>query len=155
MRNKKARVPDPNEFFSNPGERYHIEYTSKVLPDGTIELVESGKMDIQEYIESFKESTDMHYILSELQKGNVSVLDQRTPSYGDFTEAPGSMAEFQQRLIDGERAFMQLPLDVRNAYDNDLWQWMNDTGSEKWMKVMSDFLPHPVEDVKSEVVEDA
>lgn len=155
MRNKYARIPDPNSFISNPGSKYQIQYKPIVQKDGTIKLVESGKINIEEYINSFAESTDMAYILQQIKLGNFDILNQRTASYGDFTEVPKTMAEFQQRLIDGTNAFNSLPAHVRNQYDNDLWKFMADTGSEKWLDVMKDFLPSDKKIVDSEVKEDA
>lgn len=156
MRNKNARVPDPNSFVSNPGDRFHIEYSAEVQKDGTINLVECGKTDIQEYIQSFKDKTDMAYILKMLALGDTSVLSAKIPFYGDFTECPSTMIEWQQRLLDGKRAFESLPLDVRNTYDHDLNKFLADLGSDHWREVMKDFLPQqdkPVE--SSEVIADA
>lgn len=154
MRNKNARVPDPNKFVSPHGDDFHIEYTAEIQKDGTIKLVECGKMNIKEYINSFKESTDMEYILKCMALGDDSVLTHKQPIFGDFTEAPTSLMEFQQRMIDGQRAFMSLPVDVRNEYDHDLMKFMADVGSEKWMNAMKDMLPKENK-VDSEVTENA
>ena len=140
MRNKNAKVSDPNSFVSCSGEEFHIEYSPKVNVDGTISLVESGKTDINEYINSFRDSTDMSYILSRLAAGDTSVLNPKTPFYGDFTEVPKTYAEALQMVIDGEKHFMQLPLDVRNQFDNDYRQWFAQAGSEDWMTKMNPVL---------------
>lgn len=154
MRNKNARVPDPNKIFSCAGNRFHIEYRPVVNDDGTITLIESGKMDIQEYIQSFKDSCDMNYIIKQLQLGNIDVLNQKKALFGDFTDAPKTMAEFQQRLIDGQKAFYNLPVDVRNKYDHDLMKFLADIGSDNWINNMRDFLPK-VEEKENEVVTNA
>lgn len=154
MRNKNARVPDPNKFVSCPGDKFHIEYRPVVNDDGTIKLVESGKMNIQEYIQSFKDSCDMNYIIKQLQLGNISVLNQKKVFYGDFTDAPSTMAEFQQRIIDGQNAFYSLPLEVRNKYDHDVMKFLADIGSDKWMNAMKDFIPVK-DNIDVEVKEDA
>lgn len=158
MRNKKARIPDPNSFVTCPGERFQVQYQATVQKDGTIKLTPCGKVDIVEFINSFRETCDMAYIVRELQRGNYGVLDQRSAFYGDFTSAPKSMMEFQQRVLDGQHAFYQLPLEVRNKYDNNMWLWMNDAGSQKWMDCMKDFMPQkdvPVDPIASEVKTDA
>ena len=155
MRNKHARVPDPNKFFTNPGSRFQVRYSSTVNKDGTISLTPCGKIDIQEFIESFRETTDLSYIMRELQRGNMSVLNQRQAFYGDFTSAPKDMMDFQQRVLDGQRAFYELPLEVREKYNNNMWLWMNDAGSEKWTDVMKEFLPKSDAPVESEVKTDA
>ena len=128
MRNDLARVSDPREFVSNSGDRYHIVYAPHVLSDGTIELVESGRDDIQEYIDSFRDQTDMAFILERLQVGDTSVLSNRVPFYGDVTEFPKTYAETLQIMIDAKASFEKLSPDQRNKFDNDFNQYFAITG---------------------------
>ena len=141
MRNKKSCVTDPNSFVSNPGDRYRIEFSPLVQPDGSIELVESGKIDIQEYIDSFREQTDMSYVIQQLSIGNTSVLSQKEPMYGDFTNMPKTYAEALQLVIDREAEFMKLPKEVRNEFDNDFRKWFAQSGSEEWFEKMKSVFP--------------
>lgn len=142
MRNEFSRFSDPNSFFTNPGDRFHIVYTPKILDDGTIDLVESGKDDIQEMIDSWRESTDMSWIIARLKEGDMSVLEQREPVYIDTTELPKTYAEALQLIIDRQRQFYELPVDVRNSFDNDFNQWFSQAGSETWLQKMDPVLPH-------------
>lgn len=155
MRNPKAKVSDPNKFFTCHGTEVHELYASKVCPDGTIRLEPAGKENIQEYINSFAESCDMTYILAELSKGNTSVLERGNAMYGDFTDTPNSLAEALQVMIDGEAAFNKLPLDVRQSFDNNFRNWLFTGGTEEWNQKMSSIIKKidTVEE-KSEVVED-
>lgn len=137
MRNKNAMVSDPNDFFTCSGDRYRIIYEPIIRPDGTIELVESGKDDIQEMIDSFRDQTDMSYILGRMAAGDTSVLNQKQPMYGDFTSMPKTYAEALQLVIDREKQFMALPLDVRKQFDNDFKKWFSQSGSEEWYEKMS------------------
>lgn len=156
MRNKHARVPDPNKIFSNPGSRFQTRYNATVdKKTGLVSLEPCGKIDIQEFINSFRETTDMSYIVRELRRGNLSVLDQRTAFYGDFTSAPKDLMDFQQRVLDGQHAFYQLPVEVRSKYNNNMWLWMNDAGSVKWLETMKDYIPQNDSSVESEVKTDA
>lgn len=136
MRNKNACVSDPNDFRTNPGDRYHVTYSPIVNNDGTITLVESGKDDIQEMINSFRDSTDMSFILSRMAIGDTSVLTDKTPMYGDFTQFPKTYAGALQLVIDAENQFNSLPLDVRNKFDNDFRRWFATAGTEEWTKSM-------------------
>ena len=76
MRNKNACVSDPNSFTTSSGDKYHITYDPKVMPDGTIVLKESGKEDIQQMINSHRDETDMNFILAKLAMGDTSVINQ-------------------------------------------------------------------------------
>lgn len=136
MRNKNACVSDPNSFVTSSGDRYHHIFSPIVCPDGTITLVESGKEDIQEYINSFRDQTDMSYILQRMAAGDTSVLNQKEPMFGDFTNMPTTYAEALQLVMDREAQFMKLPVDVRNKFDNDFRKWFAQSGSEDWFKKM-------------------
>lgn len=136
MRNKYAKVSDPTTFFTDPGNPIHEEFSPKVMPDGTIKLIKSGETNTDEYIESFRDTTDMSFILSRLALGDTSVLNPKIPFYGDFTQAPKNYAEALQLMIDGEKQFMQLPLDVRNSFDNDFRQWFAQAGNKEWFEKM-------------------
>ena len=100
MRNEFAKVFDPNSFSTNPGDRYHTIYSPKIKQNGIIQLVESGKEDIQEMIDSFRDSTDMAFIVNRLMAGDTSVLNQAPAMYGDFTDMPKTYAEALQMVID-------------------------------------------------------
>lgn len=154
MRNKKACVPDVNSFHTDPGDCYHTLFSPSVDPDGSIQLIPSGKVDIQEQIDSFRDQTDMSFIIKRLQMGDTSVLSDKEAMYGDFTNMPKTYAEFLQKQIDAQNAFMQLPLDIRNKFDNDFMKWFATSGSDGWFDKMKDyFYPDgvPVEEKVEEV----
>lgn len=134
MRNKNAKVSDPNSFITDPGEKFKIEYSPKVLPDGTIELKESGKINIDEYINAQRDQTDMAYILKQLAIGNTSVLQQGSGMFGDFTDPdlPKTYAEALQLQIDAAKSFYQLPVDVRAKFDNDFNRYFASAGTDDW-----------------------
>lgn len=148
MRNKNAKVSNPNDFVTDSGSRVKTLYSAKVTPNGEILLSPSGKEDIQDYINSFRESTDMSFILHQLSLGNTAVLNQKQMLFGDFTEVPESLAAAQQMLIDGEEAFYKLPLDVRQQFDNNFRNWLFTSGQPDWIKKMGKLLP--VDDVNKE-----
>lgn len=159
MRNPKARVSDPNAFVTDPGSSTKIILSPKVNPDGTVDLVESGKIDIQAKIQSFLPETDINFILAKYAAGDLQILNQREGMYGDFTHLPSTFAEVLQIQIDAEAKFNLLPLDLRNKYDNDYKRWLATAGSEEWMRNMSVVMPAMAEqatsaDVNSEVKTD-
>ena len=96
MRSKYSKVSDPNSFVSDPGTRERIIYSAKINENHVIEVVPAGKEDWQDYIESFRDKTDMAYVLKQLSLGDSSVLNPNQPSYSDFTQIPKSLAEAMQ-----------------------------------------------------------
>lgn len=137
MRNKFARVPDDFTSFKSPvGDLFHEVLSPSFRSDGIIELKVSDRIDIKKEINSYRDETDMSYILSRLMVGDDSVLNPRPPMYGDFTDLPSSYAEMLNMVIDGERYFNSLPLETRNKFDNDRGKWFASIGSETWLDKM-------------------
>lgn len=140
MRNKFASVSEPNSFISDSGTSVKVLYSPIILEDGSFIIEESGEEDWQEYIDSFRDQTDMSYILARMAAGDESVLNQRTPMFGDFTVMPKTYAEALQLVIDREAQFMCLPLEVRNSFDNDFRKWFASSGSPEWLQKMDSVL---------------
>lgn len=151
MRNSKACVSDPNTFFTCSGEEFKTEYSSKVKPDGTIELVPSGKIDIKQMINSQREQTDIAYIVKQIENGNYDVINPGPFYYGDSTAFPQTYAEMLQLRIDAEKSFYELPVDVRKKFDNDFNRYFASAGTEAWAEKLG-LIQH--EEVKEESVTD-
>lgn len=155
MRNKNAKVSNPNDFFTAPGSPDRILYSAKVLPNGIIDVVESGKESLQDKIESFRSQTDMAYILKQIALGNNDVLVHSVGQYGDFTEMPKSMAEAMQLQIDAEKEFYKLDLETRGKFNNDFRQWLVSAGTPDWIDKMGIIDQVNKEDEKGEAPADA
>lgn len=149
MRNDKACVSDPNSFVTDPGSDVKILYSSKILPNGMIRLTPNGKESISEKINAQKGYTDINYIINRLMAGDNSMLREGAV-YGDFTQVPKSLAESLQIIIDGQAKFDALPLDVKNKFNNNYYQWIMESGSVPWMEKMNIPIQKIVEEVKEE-----
>lgn len=133
MRNPKACIPEPNDYVTNPGDLFEVQYSSKVLPDGTIVLKESGKIDIKQMINSQRDSTDIAYIMKAIENGDDSMLNVNG-FYADSTQFPKTFAEVLQLQIDAEKSFYDLPVSVRQKFDNDFNQYFATAGSPEWFE---------------------
>lgn len=149
MRHKHSRVSDPNEFKTNSGDPIKVMYGSKFKSDGTISLFEVSRVNIQDEINSHACETDMSIIINKLRYGDTSVLSSRQPLYGDFTQFPKTFAEAFSLVQRSEDAFNSLPVDIKQAYDNDRAKWFADIGTEKWLSLMG--LSSPVKSTVDEV----
>lgn len=134
-----------NSFVSCSGDGEHQLYSSKVMPDGKVKLFQAGKEDFHAMIQSFKESTDISYILAKLAAGDNSVL-RPGATFGDFTNVPNNYAELLQLQIDTNRLYDSLPVDVKKQFDNDVNKFFASAGTEDWYKKMSSVLPQDVID---------
>lgn len=157
MRNKHSRVPDDFTSFKSPsGDLFHDILSPSFRPDGTFELKVTDRVDIKKEINSYRDETDMAFILSRLMVGDDSVLNPRPPMYGDFTEFPSSYSEMLNLVLDGERYFNSLPLETRNKFDNDRSKWFATIGSDSWLDNMGFVSRENVSDpvVKHDVIND-
>lgn len=138
-----------NKIVSNPGSPIHTIYSPIVEENGVIKLVPSGKENTDEYIQSFKESTDMEFILAKLAQGDTSVLNRSHPIFGDFTKAPKTYAEVLQLQIDSRAAFDRLSAEEKQKFGNDPNQFFATAGSKEWYEKLG--LLKEKEEVKEEV----
>ena len=136
MRNKNAKVSNPNDFVTDPGSPERILYSAKIKADGSIDVVPSGKENIQEKIEAQRDMTDMSYIIKQIELGNGDILNLNPGEYGDFTKAPKTMAEALQLQIDATKAWYGMPVEIRSRFDNDLTRWLVTAGTDEWNKKM-------------------
>lgn len=113
-----------DRVFQSPGNGDKILYTPQLLDDGNIDLVPSGKEDLYEFIQSHKDSCDIHVLLARYQNGDVDALSRAQGAYGDFTQMPTTYAELLNAMIAGEAYFNSLPVDVRAKFDHSFEQFM-------------------------------
>lgn len=115
---QRDRVP------ANAGTREHILYTTQFDEHGNHTLVESGKENLYDYIQSHKESVDIHVIMERFARGDVQALQRRQAMFGDFTDFPTTYAGMLNAIEAGEQHFMSLPLEVRQKFDNSFQKWL-------------------------------
>lgn len=130
---------------ATPGSSIHVLYSPRYDKSGRIELVETGTEDTYPMIQSHKDSVDIHVLLSRYANGEVDALSRVQGAYGDFTGYPATYAELLNRVIEGERAFMSLPVEVRERFDHSPTQWMAQIGSDDWLSRMGIQQQQPVE----------
>lgn len=106
-------------FFANPGTPYEVNYSAKLESDGTINLVEDGKIDLYSQIQSHKDSCSIELALKRFALGDESALQRTQGAFGDFTAFPNTFAEVLQVMIDSRQYFDSLPVDVRRNFDFD------------------------------------
>lgn len=150
------RIPSQSYDFkvlpSRPGDKVRPVFKGSYAPDGSVRLTKVDEVDIQAQIQSHLYETDMQFIINRLLSGDMSVLNNQSPMFGDFTTFPKSYSECIQRVIDAENMFAQLPQDVRDQFGNDWAKWLSQTGTDKWMAAMGIDMPATVvSDVSSEI----
>lgn len=122
-----------NKIFSERGSEIHIIYKPVVDEKGNIDLVEAGKENLRDIIQSGKDSCDITIILNQVQN-DPSVLNRVQGVFGDFTNMPETYAEMLQLQIDSKRYFEKLPTEIKKKFDNDPNKFLAQAGEKDWFE---------------------
>lgn len=116
---------DPHDRVHQPqGNPIKTIYGPKFDGNGRMYLIETGKENLYDYIQSHADSVDIHVILKQFQNGDVSVLSRVQGAYGDFTQMPKTFAEALNTLIAAEQYFNSLPVEVRSQFNHNFNQFI-------------------------------
>ncbi len=142
----KTQFMEHARVHANPGNPEKILYTPKFANDGTMELIEAGKENLYEYIQSHKESVDINVILKRYAKGDVTALQRRQAMFGDFSDAPSTYAEALNSMILAEQYFNSLPLETRAKFDHNFHRFLVSLDSPDFVEKMAgtDIVPPSV-----------
>lgn len=110
--------PNRDRYFSCSGNPIKIKYGLSYGKKGEIDLVEKGKINLYEEIQSHADSVDLHVVLKRFANGETDVLNQRAAAYGDFSNMPRSFAEVLNHINDAEETFNGLPAEIRANFGN-------------------------------------
>lgn len=125
---------DRRQVLSNPGSRFHPTYEMMVDLSGVHEFVQTGQIDTYEQIQSHRDSVDIHKLLERFANGDQSALNQKKPMFGDFTEMPKTMAEFQQTVLEAEKLFDSLPAEKKALFNHSISEFVAAFGTEKFFE---------------------
>lgn len=155
MRNKAAKIPniDSIHTFSGSSLRSILEPR---FDGSTTKLVSVGEENIQDRIESEAPYTDINYMLNRLSLGDMSVLSQKRPMYGDFTGLPSDPIEALNLVHQSEFAFSQLSSEEKQKYNNDWKRWfayiLSSHGDVSRETISEDVKPDVSEPVSKDVL---
>lgn len=105
-------------YYTNPGSSIKVTYGLHYGKKGEMELVEKGKVNLYDEIQSHADSVDIHVVLKRFANGETDVLNQRPGAYGDFSNMPRSFADVLNHINDAEQTFNRLPADIKANFSN-------------------------------------
>ncbi|UPW41634.1 internal scaffolding protein [Peromfec virus RodF8_33] len=120
----RTQFDSHERIYSHPGARYKVLYSPVVDEFGHIDLEETGQEDLYEYIQSHAQSVDINVIIARYNRGDTEALQRVQGTYADVTNLPKTYAELLNTVIQGETAFMSLPLEVRARFNHSYYEWM-------------------------------
>ncbi|MCI9476501.1 MAG: hypothetical protein HFE71_08540 [Emergencia sp.] len=125
------------EITSSVGSSMQPSYKMTVEKDGQRVLKHVGETDLYAEIQSHKDSCDINYILQRFAQGDQTALSKIQGVYGDFTQMPTTLAELQQRVVDAESLFYNLPVDVRAEFNHSPSEFYAQIGTDKFNSIFA------------------
>lgn len=140
--------------YQPPGNPEKLIYSPRYTDDGVLDLVVTGKENLYDYIQSHKESTDIHVLLTRFANGEEDVLSRMQGFYADVTSMPKTYAEVLNAVIVGEETFARLPVEIKQKFDNSFAVWLSSMDSPDFaermgVKAESKLTPSQVQDFSS------
>lgn len=132
----ETRYRQHRRFNSDVGSREKVLYSPVFDRNGVMHLEESGRENLYDFIQSHRDSVDIHKLLERFASGDVSAFQRREGTYGDFTEMPKTYAELLNTVVNGERTFDSLSREVRERFGNSFHQWLAQAGTPDWFAAM-------------------
>lgn len=120
----RTQYSDRTPVYQEPGTPVKLIYSPRYTDDGVLDLVVTGQENLYDYIQSHKESTDIHVLLTRFANGEEDVLSRMQGFYADVTSMPKTYAEVLNAVIVGEETFSRLPVDIKQRFDNSFAVWM-------------------------------
>lgn len=129
--------------ISNPGSEVHVIYAPHFDDTGHYELVESGKINIYDEIQSHADSVDIHILLKRYAEGDAEALSRAQGAFLDVTGMPKTYAEMLNVLNDANQIFLQLPLEERAKYDHSFEVWLSSLSPDAFNPPAASDAPAP------------
>lgn len=135
MANQKIyrnRSSEPVKAKSNAGSKYANTYEITIDENKHKVLAKTGETNIYATIQEGLEESKIENILARAGQGDVTALYQREAQYGDFTNAPKTLAEAQKMIISIQNEFDKLPAEVKAKFDHSAERYVEEYGSQDW-----------------------
>ena len=122
---EKKRVHVPS------GDGYNQEYEYKLNEKGQKQLVPSGKTNVVEQIQQYKDEVSIEHILARVAVGDNSVF-RPDGIYQDTTQIPDNLNDARQVMLELENYWNTLPQETRSKFDNSLETFISQAGTDAW-----------------------
>lgn len=127
----KTRLNCGSRRCSPVGSPVCDTYMDSVDDSGISCVVKSGESNFDDYIQSFKNDTDIYAILDRLTLSGSeppAVLDEQ---FANVLSAPTNIHEAKKTIDFAKDLYDRLPEDMRSSYNNNFNEFIADFGSEK------------------------
>ena len=131
----KTAYGEREHYFIPTGNGIEPVYGYEINKYGQKELVQIGETNLYEKIQESLEETKIENILKRVVAGDTTIL-RPDGIYADISEAPKNLIEARQQIQKLENLWKDLPIDTKREYGMSIENFVNESGSEKWLKSM-------------------
>lgn len=117
----------------------------EVYEDGKRVLKETGRQNLNEFVQASLAETEIYNILARYQRGDESALNKTVGQFMDVVGMPTNLAEAKQALINIEREFNDLPGDVKAVFNNSVDEFVQVVSTGKLDERLAPFRKPEVE----------
>lgn len=118
-----------DDIVSNSG---NVDEPHFVLDDKGFPVIDEVRNN-HEFINSWRESTDLAILLQKYSAGDVSALNQKPLIYGDFSEVPNNLADWVNVKDSAELCFEALPDNIKALF-KDAKGFYESVASSDWLE---------------------
>lgn len=126
---------DRLQVSAEAGSPIKVKYKGAYDENGVFDLVESGKENLYDYIQSFKDSVDIHVILAKYMNGDQTALNRYEPLFGDFSQLPDNLPAMLNVIEAAKDSFNQLDPALREKFGNNFLAFAGAIGSDDFNKL--------------------
>lgn len=137
MKMFRTKYDKREPVFTHHGNEIEEIVDRVITKDGKEEFQVVDKIYVPDKIQSYFESTDLKTIIKRFMDGDVTALQRRSAAYFDAVGMPSTLAEAYAITENGKTNFDRLPLAVREAYNFDFGQYINDIGTTHYLDIMT------------------
>lgn len=134
------------------GNREETTYIEKTDDNGHKYLVESGKKNIYDIIQSHKDETNMGLLIQRYTNGDAEIARRIASAgiQGDTTQIPKNMTDAMNILRTQEQNFEKLPTSIKQKFGNNWREYAATAGTTEWLKKMNAIKYRKKEETKKE-----
>lgn len=137
MWRNKYNSEDYRREVSPVGSPMAVKTGWTVDKSGDQKFVVKSTFNLYERIQAARDSVDLQALLKRYEAGDNTALDRVQATYFDLVDMPTNYAEMYQAIQNCNDIFAGLPVDIKEAYNNNPAKFWADSGTSKFDNVIN------------------
>ena len=121
-----------------PGSRIQPTFADSIDEvTGVATVIKVGETDLDEYIQSFRDTTDIYKILDRLTLSGGALPSVPDNAFADLSSLPTNVHEALKLVNSAKLTFDSLSPEIRKEYSNNFNEFIADFGSARFNKLFN------------------